>query len=95
MVKFGRHTVLRGQGPKGRAGSSPAFGTESCEPLEGSICSYSAHLLLAIFVTLFDVSGNFFRVAVIFPVMSCNYAVFLSFQLQLPGTGVVLTVPVL
>gem|GEM_PF-5983882 len=24
---IGRHTVLRGQGPKGRAGSSPAFGT--------------------------------------------------------------------
>jgi hypothetical protein len=29
VVKFGRHTVLRGQGPKGRAGSSPAFGTRN------------------------------------------------------------------
>ena len=98
MVKFGRHTVLRGQGPKGRAGSSPAFGTESCEgseSSEGSICSYSAYLLLAIFVTVFGVVGNFFRAAVIFPIMSCNYAVFLSFQLGLSGTRVVLTVPVL
>lgn len=33
---IGRHTVLRGQGPKGRAGSSPAFGTLSDCQVAGS-----------------------------------------------------------